>query len=118
VFAPRQPGPVDLRLMLIRGQLEWRVAGRRLDLASGPQRVTLSLPTLHRVVFTGANPDQVLGIRWEVDRETENAWLNPDAEGRAVADGLPEGEYSIDPVGDRPPQRFRVDGPTEVRLER
>jgi hypothetical protein len=116
VFAPRQPGPGEVRLVLVRGHREWRVAGRKLDLASGPQRVTLSVPTLHRVTFTGAAPNTNFGLSWQVDGETENTWIDVDGDGNAVADGLPEGEYTIQkPEGQ--PQPFRVTGPTEVAVK-
>jgi hypothetical protein len=117
VFAPRQPGPVEVRLVLVRNGREWRVAGRRLDLASGPQLVTLSVPAFHRVVLTGAPPGTALVLHQDVDGEREDLWLDADADGRVTIDGLPDGEYYTRAEEGVPASTFRVSGPGEFALK-
>ena len=68
------------------------------------------------MTFAGAQPNSAVGITWTADGATENAWFDTDAEGNAVADGLPEGEYTIPALGERKDRTFRVSGPTEVRV--
>jgi hypothetical protein len=120
VFAPRQPAPADLRLVLVsKPQGEWVLSSRRITTTAGPQRVVLTVPPLHAVTFLGAPPEQRLHVRWRLDDEEERAWLDVGPDGRAVADGLPEGDYEVERPGSEGTfVPFRVAGPTEVRLDR
>jgi hypothetical protein len=120
VFAGRQPGPVELRLVLeTKAQGKWMIASRRFVATSGPQRVVLPVPPLYTVTLVGAPPGERVGVLWRHEGEAEYAWLDANADGRAVADGLPEGDYEIArPSGEGTPVAFRVAGPTEVRLDR
>ena len=111
-----QPGEYDL-LLFLSGEmtgLGGEVARQKVTVRSGTTEARMTVPPLYEVTIEGLQ-----GTGWVTRREQGRRFqrsLRATADGRAVVDGLPAGEYQAG-SGDRR-ATFRVPGATTVRLEK
>jgi len=104
-FGPVQPGRYVVELRIPSKPGTWfTVATQEATLVSGENRISLGLPTLHRlvVVFEGAAPPQPL-ILQTVDPTGADVFIHGEVgdDGRATFERLPAGEYWVALGGQR-----------------
>jgi hypothetical protein len=111
-----QPGAFEVVLRLGSGRVSRShdVNRQPVQVAPGLNRVTVALPELHAVTIEGA-----VGGAWlrRISAEgvrVHSAHLQAGADGRAVGDGLPAGEYEARSGSRR--ATFRLPGASVVRL--
>jgi hypothetical protein len=110
VFAAVQPGDYVLLLTLQSDRRQVPLSRTPVTLRAGKNEVAVPLPPLHSVTVTGAE-GQVLV---QSTGEERFSVYQPTTEGKALFDGLPEGEYTV--RSGQKSQTFRVPGTTSVNL--
>jgi hypothetical protein len=110
VLSSVQPGEYALVLLVAHSHVSMPVARVPVTVRGGRNEFTVPLPPLHQVVVTGAEGTATLqtpeGVRFVI-------W-SQSTDGRAVFEGIPEGEYTVN-AGSKS-KSFRVSGPTKVEL--
>ena len=122
-FGPHEAGPYTLEARIRANESDWQgtlVEAQRLDLVSGENSVTVSLPRLRslRVHF----PESVGKVRVSVmsllDREPGGASLHGSPQQPVEIPSLPEGEYLLVAIGAQlSMMKVEVQGDTEIDFE-
>ena len=109
-----QPGRYEVVLQL--GSQRWRsrtIASKEVAIRSGPNRVTVPMPTLYEVAFEGL--EQGGFVQGGTGSSLFHYILTPTKEGRALCDGLPAGAYTVRAGGRQ--KSFTVPGTATVILD-
>ena len=110
-FSVVQPGDYVVALQVDSDNALLPVAQKRVSVGSGRNDCSIRVPALHSLAITGAENWVMVRPRGE---ERFSRSLQVGTDGRAVLDGLPEGEYEV--RSGRKSQWIRVPAATEVRL--
>ncbi len=105
-----QPG--EYEVLVYSGDNMMRALARiPVSVRAGRNAISFPVPTVYSVSVSGAEGNASLR------KKDDNYWNDsrrPDAEGRVVFDGLPEGDYTVQSGAKR--QEFHLPGTSEVRL--
>jgi len=110
-FLQVQPGDYVLSIQVTLDRMAPTVARVPVVVKGGRNDVAMKVPLLHAVTILGA--DGQVYARGKGDGSF-TMFARADGEGRAVLDGLPEGEYEI--VSGQKNQTIRVPAQTEVKF--